>query len=130
MTTPLELVQSLYAAFGRGDIGFILAHVAEDCVWQTPGEGIPSAGRFIGPQGAAQFFERQGGSEDVTAFDVKEYFVNGNTVVALGFERVTVKATGKTAETDWAMMFRIAEGKVAWFQPFYDTAAYVRAHKA
>ena len=29
MNNPIELVQSLFAAFGRGDIDFILSHIAD-----------------------------------------------------------------------------------------------------
>ncbi len=126
--TPKQLVQSLYDAFGRGDIPFILERIAPDCRWIAPGEGIPNAGSYNGPEGVAQFFQRLASSENVTAFEVKEYFENGNSVVALGSEACTVIATDKPAHTDWAMLFRVQDGKVTMWQSYYDTSAYMTAH--
>ena len=58
--TPQELVQSLYDAFSRGDIRFILDHIAPNCRWTAPGTGIPNAGVYTGPAGVAEFFQRCG----------------------------------------------------------------------
>ncbi|MBL8215453.1 MAG: nuclear transport factor 2 family protein [Bryobacterales bacterium] len=129
-TTSLELIQDLYAAFGRGDTGYILEHLSDDCRWVSPGEGLPNAGVFEGKAGAAQFFERLAASEDITRFEVREFFVNGDSVVALGHEECRSKLTGRTAQTNFAMLFRVREGKVTNFEGFFDTAAYARMHQA
>ena len=55
-STSVELVKDLYAAFGRGDIGYILSHDSPDWQWTNAGEGIPSAGSYTGPAGVAEFF--------------------------------------------------------------------------
>ncbi len=128
--TPKELVQDLYGAFTRGDIPFILERLAPNCRWTAPGAGIPNAGIYTGPAGAADFFQKLAASENVTRFEVKEYFERDNNVLALGSETCTALATGKKAETDWAMLFRIEDGKVIEYQAFYDTSAYMLAHKA
>lgn len=126
--TPVELVQDLYAAFGRGDIAHITARLTPDCVWVAPGQGIPSAGTYRGPEGALEFFRKLASSEDILRFEPREFFSSGNSVVALGFEQCRSKQTGKTAVTNWAMLFRIRDGKVSHFETHYDTAAYVAAH--
>ena len=62
IANQFRLVQSLFAAFGRGDIDFILSHIAEDATWNSPGpSAIPSAGRYSGPAGVADFFRIDGG---------------------------------------------------------------------
>lgn len=126
--TPKELVQTLYDAFGRGDIPFILERIAPDCRWMAPGTGIPNAGTFIGPAGVAEFFQKLAGSENVTRFEVKEYFERGNSVLALGSEDASSIATGRTMTTEWAMLFRVENGKVTEWRSFYDTSAYLVAH--
>lgn len=126
--SPKELVENLYAAFTRGDIPFILDHISPDCRWSAPGTGIPNAGHYTGPAGVAEFFQRLAASENVTRFEVKEYFTNGNSVIAIGSEACTIISNGKQAETDWAMLFRIENGKVTEWQSFYDTSAYMLAH--
>jgi hypothetical protein len=128
--TPVELIQDLFAAFGRGDIAYILANVAPDCQWIAPGEGIPNSGHYTGPEGVARFFENLAASETVTAFEPRQFFSSGNDVVALGYEACTVNANGRSVGTNWAMHFTVRDGKLARFESYYDTAAYARAHAA
>jgi uncharacterized protein len=128
-TTALELVNSLYEAFGRGDIPFILSHIAPECRWVSPGAGIPYTGSYVGPAGAAEFFRRLAESEQITRFEPREFFVNGEDVVALGMEEGRPIATNKTAATNWAMLFRVRGGHVVYWESFFDTAAYAEAHK-
>jgi uncharacterized protein len=126
--TSVQLIQSIYEAFGRGDIDYILARVTPDCKWVAPGEGIPNAGTYSGPAGVAEFFRRMAATEQFLRFEPREYFTNGDDVVALGFEECRALETGATVTTNWAMHFRVRDGLVARFEVFYDTAAYVRAH--
>jgi ketosteroid isomerase-like protein len=127
--TSVQYVQSLFDAFNRGDLDFILARVAPDCRWVAPGQGIPNAGVYTGPSGAAEFFRIMGETEEIVRFEVNEYFTNGDDVVALIHEEIRSRKTGKPAETNGAMVFRIRDGKVYYWESFYDTSAYARAHQ-
>jgi hypothetical protein len=129
-TSPVQLVQSLFDAFSRGDIPYILARVAPNCRWVAPGKGIPSAGNYTGPEGAAEFFRKLDQTTEFIRFEPREYVSTGNTVVALGSEEMRAKNTGKTASTAWAMLFRVADGKVTEWEGFYDTEAEAAAYKA
>src|SRR5438552_3214906 len=111
-TSSIEMVRSLYEAFSRGDIAYIVKHVAPDCRWVCPGEGIPYAGSSTGPEGAAAFFQKLSDTEEITWFEPREFFANGNDVVVLGAEKCRALATGKTMSTNWAMLFRTRDGQV------------------
>jgi uncharacterized protein len=118
-------VGSLYEAFGRGDIPFILSHVADDCHWiGAGGEYIPSGGTFTGKE-VMNFFIRLGGSVEFTAFNpVSINNINEHEVIAFGNMARTSKATGKPSSSDWAMHWKFNdEGKVTYYQDFYNTAA-------
>jgi len=128
-TTSTDLVRSMYDAFGRGDIEFIVSRLSPDCPWIAPGEGLPNAGTYTGPAGAAEFFRKLMASEEIVRFEVREFFTSGNDVIALGVEEARAISTGKTAATNWAMLFRVQDGMVTYFETFYDTAAYLRAHQ-
>lgn len=128
--TQVEQVKELYAAFGRGDIAFILNSLTPDCEWIAPGAGIPNAGRYTGPAGVGEFFQKLAASEQVTAFEPREFFTNqAGDVVARGYEACTINANGRKVETNWMMLFRFRDGKISYWESFYDTAAYAAGHR-
>ena len=129
VSTPTEVVQGLFEAFGRGDINLILQHLVPDCRWVIPGQGIPTAGVYQGHEGVAQFFQKLSETEKVLRFEPREYFANGDDVVALGFEENQVISTGKKARSNWAMLFRMHDGLVAYYEAFWDTSASANAHQ-
>jgi ketosteroid isomerase-like protein len=129
VSTSVDLVKGLYEAFGRGDIQFILSHVAADCKWFIAGEGVPAAGVYTGPAGAAEFFQKLDATEEITRFEPREFFTSGDDVVAYGFEECRIKSNGAKVSSNWMMLFRIRNGLVTYFETFYDTSAYAKAHR-
>jgi uncharacterized protein len=127
--TAVELVKSLYEAFGRGDIAFIVNSINDDCRWVAPGATLATRGVYSGPQGVLQFFERMNATEEFTLFEPREYFSDSQgNVVVLGSEAMRSRKTGKEAKTEWSMVFRIRDGKVSGWHAYYDTEAYAIAH--
>lgn len=125
-----ELVRSLFEAFGRGDIPYIIQHIALDCRWVGPGAGsLPIGGEFFGPDGVARFFKILAETEQITSFEPKEFFEKDDSVVVLGTEAIRAVNTGKSARTNWAMEFRVREGQVHFWEQYFDTAAYAKAHQ-
>jgi len=126
--SPLETVQMLFQAFGKGDIAFILDQVTGDCRWLAPGEGLlPVGGEYIGPNGVARFFQILNETQKITFFEPREFFEKGDSVVVLGAEDMTSVKTGRSVRTHWVMVFRFREGKVYQWDQFFDTAAYAHA---
>ena len=124
-------VGNLYEAFGRGDIPFILSHIADDCQWiGAGGEYLPQGGTYTGKE-AMNFFIRLGGSVDFTSFNPGSISnINDNEVIAFGNMAAVSKATGKTSSSDWAMHWKFNdEGKVVYYQDFYNTAAAYMANQ-
>jgi len=125
----VELVRSIFEAFGRRDIAYILSCLSPDCAWVCPGEGLPYAGSYTGPQGAADFFQKLAANEEVTLFEPREYFTSGEDVVAVGYEEGRALGTGRGAASNWAMLFHVRDGKVTRWQHHFDTGGYLRAHQ-
>lgn len=120
----IQLVADVYAAFGRGDIAFVLNALADDVEWHFPGpEGIPLTGNRRGREQVAQFFVAISETLDVEAFDVEEMIAQGEKVIALGHERMRCKATGRTYEACLAHVFALQDGKIASFREYTDTTA-------
>lgn len=124
-----QIVLDLYAAFGRGDIPAILGLLAEDVDWHFVGrpEDIPFAGHRHGHDQMVEFFAAIGRTVEVIEFGPREITACEDKVVVLGHERVRVRATGRTFETDWAHLFTVREGRIARLREFYDTATVAAA---
>ena len=121
-------VQSIFEAFGRGDIPGVLGHVSEDVTWKAPGPAvIPYFGDRRGHAGATEFFVQLGTSVDFEHFEPGAFIAEGDRVVVLGRERGRVKGTGKTFDNDWALVFTFGGGKVTGFQCYENTAAIAEA---
>jgi ketosteroid isomerase-like protein len=123
----IEIAKNGYASFQRGDIAAILATLADDVEWITPGEGFPIAGTRHGVAEVAQFFEIVASTWDFTAFEPREYVDAGDTVVAIGSYAAVARETGKPISSEWVMVWKIRDGKVAHFREYTDTQALAGA---
>jgi uncharacterized protein len=133
MTTQesLAVVKGVYEAFNRGDIQAMVEMMTEDVAWIFPGirSASPYAGQFEGRAGVMKFFELLASNEDLQAFEIRELIAEGDSVVALGYYRSRIKATGRTLEGEWAETFRLRNGKIARSQYYVDTAAVEAANR-
>jgi len=51
-----------------------------------------------------------------------EFIAQGDTVVSLGTFGFKVRATGKSARTRWAFIWKLREGRVCSYEQFHDPA--------
>ena len=120
----IETVQSIYAAFGRGDVEAILGRLSESVEWEygTPSTDVPWLQPRTGRAGAAEFFGTLRALE-FRRFDVKLVAESGSTVIALVDLEAVVTATGKTfVEEDEAHIWHFgADGMVSRFRHRVDT---------
>ena len=123
----IEIVKSAYAAFGRGDIAAILGLLADDVVWITPGAGLPTEGTRHGKAEVASFFEADVATWNFTGFEAHEYVASGDVVVAIGSVSAIARSSGRELATDWVMVWKICDGKVAYFREYIDTLALATA---
>ena len=126
-----QSVKDAYAAFGRGDVNAILSMVDDSVEWEgvKGTEGVaPHAGLRRGKAAVGEFFQLVGSTLDFQAFEPREFIAQGDTVVAIGFYKATVKATNKQTASDWAMVFNFRNGKIVRFREFTDSAAVIRAY--
>jgi ketosteroid isomerase-like protein len=119
LSPNVQLVQSLYAAFLRRDIPFVLDRIAPDFeILQSP--QLPWGGHYHGPQGLQQFFTNLATHLINAALPIDRYLDAGDHVVALGHTQGTVKATQKPFDVPLAHVWHIQNGKAARFTPYID----------
>lgn len=124
-----EIVKAIYEAFGRGDIPAILNALADNIEWTVSGreDGIPYGGTFHGRDGVGQFFTLLAENIECSTFAPRDFIAEGDRVAVFGHYQGAVKASGNSVETEWAMSWRLQDGKVTHFRAYDDTAAVVAA---
>ena len=127
----VSLVQSLYAAFGRGEIAPIIAALAPDVDWTVTGrrKDYPLLGNWKGPAGVQDFFKSVAEMQDFAAFAPREFCGVDDKVFVLGHYEAKIRKTGRFASSDWVHVFTIRNGKVTVFREFTDTAQFAEAYR-
>ncbi len=127
-TRNVDIVGASYEAAGTGNIAALLDLLADDVKWQFQGpSAIPFAGAHYGKEGVAQFFSTAGATLEFQQFEPREFITQGDTVVVVGYERSTVKATGRLVEQEWTHIYTLKDGKITHVRLFEDTAALASA---
>ncbi len=124
MASPTEIVQQAYAAFGRGDIPGIVEFVAAEVDWELAGPPtLAYGGRRSTREAVADFFRDIPKSDQILAFEPREFIEAGEHVTVLGWERTTALETGHTFESEWVHVFTVKNNVVTRWRGFYNTAA-------
>ena len=131
MSGHVETIQSIYAAFGRGDVAAILSQAADDVQWRVIGSSAyPLHKPFHGKAGGVEFFTTIAANEDFSEFAPISFHDAGDHVFVLGRAVYKMKNTGKGVATDFIHIWTLKDGKVASFREFSDTAQVVAAYAA
>jgi hypothetical protein len=123
--TPVQTVESIYEAFGRGDIPFILGQLDPNVVWRQP--GVPWGGDYRGPAGAAEFFTKLNAAVETTGFEVEENVDAGEQVVSFGYYSSRNRTTGKSSRARFVFRWALTDGKISLYDSVVDSAAVVAA---
>jgi ketosteroid isomerase-like protein len=121
----VQLVQSVYDAFGRGDIPAVLGSFDAAIAWREA-EGNPyrpSGEAWIGPEAVLEnLFVRLGGEWEGFTVHTEQFHDAGDTVVMEGRYTGKCLATGKSLDAQVCHVWKIRGGKLTSFQQFVDTA--------
>jgi ketosteroid isomerase-like protein len=119
----------MYAAFGRGDIGFVLEQIGDNCdgfgVVNATETGVPwhVSTNVKGRAGAIGYFESLA-PVDHKVFEQRDFAAMGDHVYATVRLVQYIRATGKTLEQPEVVHhFTFENGKVIRCRVLEDTAA-------
>ena len=115
---PLKVVEDVYRRFGEGDIDGFLALCADEIEWVVNGpSNLEKCRSYEGRSGVRQFLDLLSAWE-FTAFEPREFFADGETVVVLGEEKGNDRASRKAFENRWVHVFDVQEGRITRFREF------------
>jgi len=132
MSNPnIAMVQSLYAAFGRGDIDTIIAGASPGIDWESVGRksDYPAFGPRKGAGEVREFFKIVAESEEFSDFSPREFYAADDKVFVLGSYSVKMKKTGKPVSCEWVHVFTFHDGKVTRWREHTDTAQFAEAYR-
>ena len=101
----ITAVQSLYAAFSRGDMATLLNGCTPDVDWESGGrgehnEGFPVFGQRKGPEAVQNFFETVAATLDFNQFTPREFYSDKDKVFVLGHYAMTMKKSKRSTAAD------------------------------
>jgi ketosteroid isomerase-like protein len=121
----VNLLKSLYDAFGRGDIPAVLGAMSPDINWfQAEGNPYrPSGEVWVGPDTVLNnLFMRLGAEWDGFTVHPKAFHDAGDSVIVEARYTGTFKPTGKSMDAQVCHVWDVKDGKVSRFQQYVDTA--------
>jgi len=135
MNNLVTTVQSMYEAFGKGDIPFILDLVADDAQWEywadnsAQNAGVPWMLARKGKGGAMEYFASIGELE-IKEFSILSIMGNETQVAAEFVLEADVPATGKHYRDEEMHLWTFnKEGKIIRLRHYLDTAKHIAVAK-
>lgn len=132
MPDLLQITQDIYAAFGRGDIPAILAHLDPEVAWESWAHnsaqeaGVPWLRARRGREGAAEFFQVVG-TLRIHDFRVLDLMASGRQVAVEFTIHFTAPSGREVREEEMHLWTFNAQGHVTRFRHYLDTAKQIAA---
>lgn len=126
----IEIAQAVLQGIASGqDPNDIASAFAENLRFEIQGDvgALPWIGRKTGRQAIADFLRDQRTLTEPMAFEVEDILASDTRAVILGSLRSRIVATGKTTESQFALVLTIADGVIVRFQMLEDSYDVSRA---
>ena len=124
-----DILTRWYAALKAGDMAAFRAVAAPDVMvrWNGPADLIPWAGEHHGVEAVLAFFGKVGAALEIVSVEPVERLVTADKALIVLKGHWRVRATGQELNLRAANLFSFQGGKVAAYEVFPDSAAFVRA---
>ena len=136
MSTPLETIQAIYAAFGQGDIDGIVSHMADDVKWEhwqdnyAQKANVDWLRKRQGKQGVRDFFASISAFQ-FPRFEIESMLDNGNKVAVEVELTIFLPALNiKITEQEMHLWTLDTQAKVTFFRHYLDTAKHIELYRA
>lgn len=129
-----ETVQSIYAAFGRGDVPAILTHLSDDVDWdnsRVASRECPWNGNFSGKAQVPGFFAAVGGQLEFSVFEPHTFIESGRHVAVLLRLDGKLRKNGQPFRNDGVHVWTFDDRhKVSAYRHYNDTAMELASWRA
>jgi ketosteroid isomerase-like protein len=121
-----KTIEAVYAAFGRGDVAFILQRVSDAIQWDfSVGKSeVPWHAPVRGKAELPRFFQALAENVVMQAFEPRMFIDDGRSVVVKLRLAYTVKRTGKQVDEEQVQWWSFDDGgRISGLRHYEDTAA-------
>ena len=120
----MQQVMAIYEALSRGALGAVYEALDEHVVWELYApDSLAFAGVFRGRAGVARFFDLLDHAVLEGAFDMREFVVGGERVVAIGRQRGIGRETGQPFDIPVIHVWDLVGGRVARWRCALDSGS-------
>jgi len=121
-----KTIESVYAAFGRGDVPFILQRVTDGTHWDfsIAASDVPWHAPVHDKQELPRFFQAFAEHVTMEAFEPRAFVSDGRNVIVKLHIAYRVKRTGRRVDEEQVQWWSFDEaGRIAGLRHYEDTAA-------
>jgi len=124
-----QLIQSVYDAFGRGDVPFIASRVRPEARWDfnVTNSDVPWHVPVTGPAEVPRLLGALVENVELEAFEPKQFIAMDGEVIAHIRIAYSVKRTGQRVDQEQLHWWTVRDGKIARLRHFEDTAQVLAA---
>lgn len=123
-----RLVESIYEAFGRGDVEALVARLHPDVVFTMHGPpAIPYGGVRRGPAEVGAWFGEIASAITFGSMAPETIIASGDMVAVQGSESGRSINTGRNYESGFVHVWKLRDGLVLRMDDYVDSAALARA---
>src|SRR5688500_11699205 len=123
MSNNVDIIRAGYGDFLSGNIPGVIERFADDCTVEIAGAPeVPYAGTYRNRAELAGCFQKLGENVTISRFEPREYFANGDRVLALGYYEGKVNRNDAPFAADWVMAWTVRDGKIVGMQEIADPA--------
>jgi ketosteroid isomerase-like protein len=121
-----KTIEAVYAAFGRGDVGFILERTTEHTAWDfsVATAEVPWHAPVRSKAELPRFFQAMGENLAFEAFEPRAFVSDGRNVVVKLRVAYKVKRTGRRVDQEQVQWWSFDDaGRIASLRHYEDTAS-------
>ena len=118
---PVDVAREGYAAFNRGDIAWVVQHLADDIVWEDAKE-VPGSAVRVGVEHVERYLRSLHRQWDEIRFEPERVYRAGDDVLAWARVVARGRASGVEVNAPVAHLFEIRDGRCHRVRTFFDAA--------
>ncbi|MDZ7362012.1 MAG: nuclear transport factor 2 family protein [candidate division KSB1 bacterium] len=116
---PVATVQRMFDAFKAGNMNALLDTIHPESRWTYVGANPQlSKAVLVGKEGVKKFFDGILKNLSIAEFNPNEFITQDDTVVVIGNESGTVKASGQPFRNEWVQKYVVKDNLITEMEEY------------